>query len=207
MTAAAVTALIDFAQPQGAAGERLRYAFGAPLRLLQADTLAEVKPLLEQAQAQGLAGRWCLGHVAYEAAPAFDAALRVHPATGPLARFAVFDAALPWPEDELLPSGAAAAVQQPVKIRWDSGPRARGLHARHRGDPSRDRRRRLLPDQPHGPARGPAAAGQSARAVRGLAPGPAGRLFGLPRYGRASCCRSRPSCSSTGTARSCWCAR
>lgn len=122
MTAAAVTALIDFAQPQGAAGERLRYAFGAPLRLLQADTLAEVKPLLEQVQAEALAGRWCLGHVAYEAAPAFDAALRVHPATGPLAWFAVFDAALPWPEDELLPSGAAAAVQQPVKIRWDSGP-------------------------------------------------------------------------------------
>ncbi len=122
MTAVAVTALIDFAQPQGAAGERLRYAFGAPLRLLQADTLAEVKPLLEQVQAEALAGRWCLGHVAYEAAPAFDAALRVHPATGPLAWFAVFDAALPWPEDELLPSGAAAAVQQPVKIRWDSGP-------------------------------------------------------------------------------------
>lgn len=122
MTAAAVTALIDFAQPQGAAGERLRHAFGAPLRLLQADTLAEVKPLLEQVQAEALAGRWCLGHVAYEAAPAFDAALRVHPATGPLAWFAVFDAALPWPEDERLPSGAAAAVQQPVKIRWDSGP-------------------------------------------------------------------------------------
>lgn len=122
MTAAAVTALIDFAQPQGAAGERVRHAFGAPLRLLQADTLAEVKPLLEQVQAEALAGRWCLGHVAYEAAPAFDAALRVHPATGPLAWFAVFDAELPWPEDERLPSGAAAAVQQPVKIRWDSGP-------------------------------------------------------------------------------------
>ena len=122
MTAGVVTALIDFGQPQGAAGERLRCAFGAPLRVLQADALDEVKPLLEQVQAEAKAGHWCLGHVAYEAAPAFDAALRVHPAPGPLAWFAVFDAALPWPEDERLPSGAAAAVQQPVRIRWDSGP-------------------------------------------------------------------------------------
>lgn len=122
MTAAAVTALIDFAQPQGAAGERLRHAFGAPLRLLQADAPAEVLPLLEQVQAESAAGRWCLGFVAYEAAPAFDAALRVHDACGPLAWFAVFDEALPWLEDEALPSGAAAAAQEPARASWGKGP-------------------------------------------------------------------------------------
>ena len=122
MTAAAVTVLIDFAQPQGAAGERLRHAFGAPLRVLRADAPAEVLPLLEQVQAESAAGRWCLGFVAYEAAPAFDAALRVHDACGPLAWFVVFDAVLPWSEDEALPSGAAAAAQEPAKASWGKGP-------------------------------------------------------------------------------------
>ena len=84
MTTLALTALIDFAQPQGGAGQRLRHAFGAPLRLLQADTAAQVKPLLEQVQAEAQAGRWCLGYVAYEAAPAFDAALRA-PSVSPKA--------------------------------------------------------------------------------------------------------------------------
>lgn len=122
MTAAAVTALIDFALPQGGPGERLRCAFGTPLRLLQADTPAEVRPLLEQVQAESAAGRWCVGYLAYEAAPAFDAALRVHAADGPLAWFAVYDQAQPWPEDEALPSGAAAAAQQPAKASWGHGP-------------------------------------------------------------------------------------
>mgnify|MGYP002776381751 CR=1 FL=1 len=123
--ASALTALIDFSQPQGGAGERLRCAFGAPLRLLQADTAAEVKPLLEQVQAEAQAGRWCLGYVAYEAAPAFDAALRVHAATGPLAWFAVFDQALDWSPECELPPGAVEAAQQPqppAKARWGAGP-------------------------------------------------------------------------------------
>ena len=128
MTTPALTALLDFAQPQGGQGERLRRAFGAPLRLLQADTAAEVKPLLEQVQAEAQAGRWCVGHVAYEAAPAFDAALRVHPAEGPLAWFAVFEQALDWPPECELPPGVAETAQQaneqqqPAKARWGAGP-------------------------------------------------------------------------------------
>ncbi|MYZ52075.1 aminodeoxychorismate synthase component I [Malikia spinosa] len=131
MTTPALTALIDFSQPQGGAGQRLRHAFGAPLRLLQADTEAQVKPLLEQVQAEAQAGRWCLGYVAYEAAPAFDAALRVHAATGPLAWFAVFDQALDWPLDCELPPAAADTAQQaqepqepqpPAQARWGAGP-------------------------------------------------------------------------------------
>lgn len=115
----AVTALIDFALPQGA-GERLRCAFGLPLRVLRADTLSEVKPLLQQVQAESAAGRWCLGFVAYEAAPAFDAALRVHATAGPLAWFAIFDQASDWPQDCELPPGAAEAP--PAKARWGAGP-------------------------------------------------------------------------------------
>ncbi len=122
MTTPALTALLDFAQPQGGLGERLRCAFGAPLRVLRADAPAQVKPLLEQVQAEAQAGRWCVGHVAYEAAPAFDAALRVHPAEGPLAWFAVFDQTLDWPPECELPPGAADAAQEPAKTRWGAGP-------------------------------------------------------------------------------------
>ena len=122
MTASAVTALIDFALPQDAAGERLRCAFGMPLRVLHADVPGEVMPLLEQVQAESAAGRWCVGYLAYEAAPAFDAALRVHAADGPLAWFAVFDQALPWPQDQALPPGAAEVTQQPAKASWGKGP-------------------------------------------------------------------------------------
>ena len=122
MTLPAVTALIDFALPQDGPGARLRCAFGQPLRVLRADAAAEVRPLLEQVQAESAAGRWCVGYLAYEAAPAFDAAFAVHQAKGPLAWFAVFDAALPWPRDQALPPGAADSVQQPARARWDGGP-------------------------------------------------------------------------------------
>ena len=121
MTAAAVTALIDFAQPQGGPGERLRCAFGAPLRVLRVDEPAEVGLLLQQVQAESAAGRWCVGFVAYEAAPAFDAALCVHATEGPLAWFAVFDQALEWSTDCELPPGAAKAAHQPAKASWGSG--------------------------------------------------------------------------------------
>ncbi len=122
MTARAPTALIDFAQPQGSPGERLRHAFGVPLRVLQAHGLAEVQPLLRQVQAESAAGRWCVGFVAYEAAPAFDAALQVHPAQGPLAWFAVFDQALEWPESGEWLSGGAEKVREPARACWSVGP-------------------------------------------------------------------------------------
>ena len=99
-----ITALIDFADPRG--GVRVRHAFGAPLQTLAAHTLEQVKPLLDAVQAASAQGWWCVGYVRYEAAPAFDAALTVHPADGPLAWFAVFDIPLPWPE----PSTASAQI-------------------------------------------------------------------------------------------------
>ena len=107
------TSLLDFADPHGT-GPRLRHAFGTPHALLVARTLAELRPVLDAVQQEAQAGRWCLGWLAYEAAPAFDAALAVHapPAGSPLAWFAVHDAPLPWVGD------AAAA---PASVQWQDG--------------------------------------------------------------------------------------
>ena len=94
-----ISSRIDFSDPQGGAAPRLRHAFAAPRAVLVAHELAEVRPLLDAVQAAALQGSWCIGYVRYEAAPAFDAALAVHAPDGPLAWFAVYDQALPWPDD------------------------------------------------------------------------------------------------------------
>lgn len=95
-----ISAKIDFSDPLDSAAPRLRHAFGRPCAVLVAHQPAEVRPLLDAVQAAALQGQWCVGYVAYEAAPAFDAALAVHPADGPLAWFAVYEQALPWPDEE-----------------------------------------------------------------------------------------------------------
>ena len=105
-----ITARIDFSDPNDSAAPRLRYAFGTPRAVLVAHQLAEVRSVLDAVQAAALQGRWCVGYVRYEAAPAFDAALAVHAPDGPLAWFAVFDEALPWPDDATA-SASAAQVQ------------------------------------------------------------------------------------------------
>ncbi len=83
-----VQALIDFPQGSG----RCHRAFFRPRQWLQADRLADVPRVIAAAHEQARAGAWVLGFVAYEAAPAFDAALVVGPADTrlPLAAFAVF---------------------------------------------------------------------------------------------------------------------
>jgi para-aminobenzoate synthetase / 4-amino-4-deoxychorismate lyase len=72
----------------------LRQRFTAPHRVLEAGTHDEVVSVLRAAAAEAAAGRWVVGYVAYEAASAFDAALRTHDHRGPapLAWFGVFDA-------------------------------------------------------------------------------------------------------------------
>jgi para-aminobenzoate synthetase/4-amino-4-deoxychorismate lyase len=92
-------AFIDFPESEDAPG-RWRARFADPTEVLTAWDPGEVKAVLRGAQAHAEAGRWCLGAVAYEAARVFDATLPTHaPLPGwPLARFAVFDRALPWPE-------------------------------------------------------------------------------------------------------------
>ncbi|KAF1043614.1 chorismate-binding protein [Xylophilus sp.] len=99
-------ALVDFIAPC-AGTPPLRAAFAQPLAVLAALQADEVRAVLDAVQAHAAAGRWCVGFVRYEAAPAFDAALAVHPrAGGPLAWFGVFDAPRPWPDA----AGAAATV-------------------------------------------------------------------------------------------------
>ncbi|MDH6183946.1 chorismate-binding protein [Polaromonas sp. CG_23.6] len=95
-----ISARIDFSNPDDSAAPRLRHAFGAPRAVLVAHAPHEVRAVLDAVQAAAEQGRWCIGYLRYEAAPAFDTALAVHPADGPLAWFAVHDAPLSWPEDD-----------------------------------------------------------------------------------------------------------
>jgi para-aminobenzoate synthetase/4-amino-4-deoxychorismate lyase len=98
--------LIDFCDPQGINTSALRCAFDAPLQTLVAHTPEQVKPLLHQVQTHARQGRWCVGFLRYEAASAFDKALLTHATDGPLAWFAVFETAQPWPQ-------AVASVMPP----------------------------------------------------------------------------------------------
>ena len=107
-----ITSRIDFTQPLqplDAGAPRLRHAFGTPREVLAAHTLAQVRVVLDAVHAAAQRGQWCVGHVRYEAAAAFDAALQTHAADGPLTWFAVYDAPLPWPADELDHAMADAA--------------------------------------------------------------------------------------------------
>ena len=105
--------LIDFCDPHGQQAA-LRCAFDAPQQTLVAHTPEQVKPLLDAVDAWSQQGFWCVGYVRYEAAPVFDAALKVHAADGPLAWFGVYAKALPWPADEVEADDA-------TRVQWQSG--------------------------------------------------------------------------------------
>ena len=67
------------------------FVLSEPVRELRADAVDDVGPVITEAQAAARAGFWVAGYVAYEAAPAFDRALRVRPErVGPLALFVAF---------------------------------------------------------------------------------------------------------------------
>jgi len=74
--------------------------FGKPIRVIEARSLAEVRPALRDVQAAADAGCYAAGYVAYEAAPAFDPALQVaeSPSSLPLLWFGVFSE--PWEQEE-----------------------------------------------------------------------------------------------------------
>ena len=111
---------IDFTQPRAAGNPRLRGRWGAPARVLVAHHIDEVKPVLEAVHAAAEAGHWCVGHVRYEAAPAFDAALQVHAADGPLVWFEVHDGApSAWPSAEAAGPADARATWLPTLARPD----------------------------------------------------------------------------------------
>ena len=111
---------IDFTQPRAAGNPRLRGRWGAPARVLVAHHIDEVKPVLEAVHAAAEAGHWCVGHVRYEAAPAFDAALQVHAADGPLVWFEVHDGApSAWPSAQAAGHAEARATWLPTLARPD----------------------------------------------------------------------------------------
>lgn len=82
-------ALLEFGDPYHSGQPATRLAFGEPQQVLAAHTLDDVRPVLEQVDALSREGLWCVGYVRYEAAPAFDAALQVHAAEGPLVWFGI----------------------------------------------------------------------------------------------------------------------
>ena len=105
-------------------------SFESPVEILQASTLDEVRPTLRAAEAAAANGKMAAGFVSYEAAPAFDAALRVQsPGSLPLAWFGVFDNA------KTLDRLAGAAISTPHP-RWRASMAAaeyeRGVDAIHR---------------------------------------------------------------------------
>src|SRR5512134_2468541 len=67
--------------------------FHAPREILTANRLEAVVPLLKAAAVAAQAGHWVALLLSYEAAPAFDRAMKTRPARGlPLGWAAVFDA-------------------------------------------------------------------------------------------------------------------
>lgn len=108
---------IDFTAALDAGAPRLRHAFSAPRRVVVAAALHEVRPVLDAVHAAAQRGQWCVGYVRYEAAAAFDKALQTHAADGPLAWFAVYDEAQPWPAEAPAPTPAEAA-----QVHWRSSP-------------------------------------------------------------------------------------
>lgn len=94
----------------GGAGEGRSFRFGGLVRVLRADALHDVAPLLASIEAAAAAGLHAAGFVAYEAAPAFDPAFATHPPDPrlPLAWFALFEA-----REEVPASFASPADAEP----------------------------------------------------------------------------------------------
>ena len=105
-------ALIDFCPTGANPADAIRGCFEAPRQILVANSVDQVRPLLESVHALAQQGLWCVGYLRYEAAPAFDAAFSVHEPDGPLACFGVFDFMQPWP---------TAPDNETASIKWQPG--------------------------------------------------------------------------------------
>jgi para-aminobenzoate synthetase/4-amino-4-deoxychorismate lyase len=82
--------VLDFADDLGPSG---RARFTRPVEIINAHTLEEVRPALAEVERAAARGMYAAGFVAYEAAPAFDRALKAGPGVPglPLVWFGVFD--------------------------------------------------------------------------------------------------------------------
>ena len=95
--------IADFPAPDGFSERR---SFSNPREVIVAHTMAEVRPALERVAQRAAEGCWAAGYVAYDAAPAFDAALGVAGrAPVPLVWFGIYAA-----PDITLRSATAAHV-------------------------------------------------------------------------------------------------
>lgn len=103
------------------------FCFGAPQARKEAWTLDEVAAVVAWAEAECCAGRWVVLALAYEAAPAFDAALCAHPPVSGLPLAWAASHAEPLPA-QALPAGSAfgadfaAAPEFPFAPVFPAGP-------------------------------------------------------------------------------------
>ncbi len=99
------TAILEF---DGTSRERL--AFAAPRRAIVATALADVRAAVAAVEAEVAGGSWAAGYVAYEAGPAFDAAVRARPpGPGPLVWFGIYGS-----PSEVVPAAAGEAELGPL---------------------------------------------------------------------------------------------
>ena len=100
--------------PPDHAAPRRRWRFDKPSRWLVAHDPAQVAGLLDAAHSFARHGQWCVGWVAYEAAPALNPHLPVKalPPGQPYAVWAVFDHATPWSGEDITSPREA----------WSAGP-------------------------------------------------------------------------------------
>ncbi len=106
-----LTALFESFGPQQHPGWTA--AFSSPRAVYEARRVEDVAAVVAAAEQAALAGCWAVLLLAYEAAPAFDAALPVHPASDfPLAWSAIFDACVE--PDSLAPGVAGPDVWEPM---------------------------------------------------------------------------------------------
>lgn len=71
---------------------RWNFSFNNPLAILEAYSIAEILPVIQQIERETEAGHWAVLMLSYEAAPAFDSALQTHSLNKfPLAWAAIFD--------------------------------------------------------------------------------------------------------------------
>ena len=106
-------AFVDFPwAPDGAAGP---LAFDHPVEVVRAMSIDEVRPALDRVAAACAAGRYAVGFVSYEAAPAFDPAMQVRGGSGvPLVWFGLHDAPLAPGAARHEPAAYACSV-------WEAG--------------------------------------------------------------------------------------
>ena len=102
--------VFDFPQP---------LCFTEPIEVIAAETVAEVIPALHRVQEANEAGLYAAGYIAYEAAPAFDSALTVHPSIPglPLLWFGLFDKPRDMPKAEQNISGPVEGLQPDTDIK------------------------------------------------------------------------------------------